>query len=159
MDLRQPTQTHIDALADIWFTGWHQAHAGLLPDELVQARTLESFAERCRLELSDIRTAVLAEDVCGFFMVKDDELAQIFVRSQVRGTGIAAGLLENAERQMRSAGIEMAWLDCVIGNERAARFYEKHGWQRRKDNAFVTVDIPSGPREIEVWRYQKRLVR
>jgi RimJ/RimL family protein N-acetyltransferase len=56
---------------------------------------------------------------------------------------------------MRGAGVETAWLACAVGNERAARFYEKCGWRR----AATVPDEPydSGGIVFEVWRYEKTL--
>jgi len=56
---------------------------------------------------------------------------------------------------MRDAGVETAWLACAIGNERAARFYEKHAW--RRVGTVMHQPDDSGGIEFEVWRYEKRL--
>src|SRR5688500_3168632 len=66
----------------------------------------------------------------GFCIVKDDELYQLFVAAQAGGSGAAAALIADAEARLSGAGAEIAWLACAIGNERAARFYEKRGWRR-----------------------------
>jgi len=50
----------------------------------------------------------------------------------------------------------VAWLACAIGNERAARFYEKCGW-RRVGKMINPLDTPDGVLPLEVWRYEKRL--
>jgi GNAT superfamily N-acetyltransferase len=63
-------------------------------------------------------------------MTKDDELYQLFVSAQSRGAGVAAALIADAEARLLARGVETAWLACAIGNERAARFYEKCGWRR-----------------------------
>ena len=69
---------------------------------------------------------------------------------------MAAALVADAEAGLAEAGVEVAWLACAIGNDRAARFYEKCGWQR----AGVEVYHPDGANEamtLEVLRYEKRL--
>jgi hypothetical protein len=48
------------------------------------------------------------------------------------------------------------WLACAIGNERAARFYEKSGW-RRIGTMVSRLDTANGPFDLGVWRYEKRL--
>jgi len=68
----------------------------------------------------------------------------------------AAALVADAEALLRDAGVEIGWLACAIGNERAARFYEKCGWQRA-GNVVEHVQIPDGTMQLEVWRYEKRL--
>jgi hypothetical protein len=54
------------------------------------------------------------------------------------------------------AGVWVAWLACAIGNERAARFYEKRGW-RRAGNMINELETADGIFPLEVWRYEKRL--
>lgn len=52
--------------------------------------------------------------------------------------------------------MEIAWLSCVIGNNRAAHFYEKNGWT----NVGTMIDQVETFGEkipIELWRYEKRL--
>jgi GNAT superfamily N-acetyltransferase len=61
-------------------------------------------------------------------MVVDDEVEQVYVSSRHRGTGVAAALLGEAERRVRTNGHERAWLAVVAGNARARRFYERMGW-------------------------------
>lgn len=52
----------------------------------------------------------------------------------------------------------MGWLACAIGNDRAARFYEKNGW-RRAGTIINEADTERGPFPLEVWRYEKPLRR
>jgi ribosomal protein S18 acetylase RimI-like enzyme len=94
----------------------------------------------------------------GFCIVKGSELYQLFVAAQSRGSGVAAALMAHAEARLSDNGVETAWLACAIGNERAARFYEKCGWHR----AGVMVNLAEtevGPFPLEVWRYEKSLSR
>ena len=67
-------------------------------------------------------------DLLGFVMVVGDEVEQVFVGRDARGSGLAADLLAVAEQQVGAAGHESAWLAVVAGNARARRFYEKQGW-------------------------------
>jgi RimJ/RimL family protein N-acetyltransferase len=52
--------------------------------------------------------------------------------------------------------VAIVWLACAIGNERAARFYEKSGW-RRTGTMVSQLETPNGIFPLEVWRYEKRL--
>lgn len=130
MQIRSATDADIDLLARIWFQGWHDAHAALVPAELTALRTLESFGPRLREAITDVRVAGPLGAPMGFSMLKDDELYQLYVAQASRGTGVAAELLEDAETQLAARGVAVGWLACAIGNHRAARFYEKHGWHR-----------------------------
>ena len=59
---------------------------------------------------------------------------------------------------MPCEGYDTAWLACAIGNDRAARFYEKSGWHIAR--TFVSeLPVPDGIFPLEVWRYEKRPVK
>lgn len=69
---------------------------------------------------------------------------------------MAGALLADAEQRLGALGAVTAWLACAIGNARAARFYEKHGW-RRVGNMVSQLPTPDGHFPLEVWRYEKSL--
>jgi RimJ/RimL family protein N-acetyltransferase len=46
-------------------------------------------------------------------------------------------------------GVQTAWLSCAIGNDRAARFYEKSGWRRA--GTFVSR-LDTIKFDLEVWQ-------
>jgi ribosomal protein S18 acetylase RimI-like enzyme len=80
--------------------------------------------------LSEVRVAGPPGAPLGFCMLKGDELYQIYVAAEARGSDVAAALLADGEARLAARGVPVAWLACAIGNHRAARFYEKSGWQR-----------------------------
>jgi RimJ/RimL family protein N-acetyltransferase len=65
-------------------------------------------------------------------------------------------LLADAEARLSTGGVKVAWLACAVGNERAARFYEKSGWQRAGTEE-IDVDTSEGPFSLEIWRFEKPL--
>lgn len=146
------------ALTRLWHDGWQDAHAAILPPALARARTFKSFAERMSAALADVRVIGPHGAPLGFAMLKGDELNQFYVASEARGTGVAAALIADAEAQLSARGVATAWLACAIGNARAAKFYQKSGWQlaRTMINRLDTVD---GPFDLEIWRYEKQLAR
>ena len=156
MDVRDAEEQEVDALAKIWYDGWQDAHAEILPAELKRIRTLQSFAERMRAALDTVRVAGPSGSPAGFHMLKDDELYQLYVSAEARGSGVAAALIADAEARLADAGFETGWLACAIGNDRAARFYEKSGW-RRVGNMINPLQTPDGVLDLEVWRYEKNL--
>jgi GNAT superfamily N-acetyltransferase len=156
VDVRSAAADEIDHLATVWYDGWQDAHAKLLPAELARARTLESFRTRMAEALSDVRVVGPAGAPVGFYMLRGDELYQLYVSAQSRGSGVAAALMADAEQRLAESGVTTAWLACAIGNERAARFYEKSGW-RRAGAVVSELEIPSGILPLEVWRYEKSL--
>lgn len=156
MDVRPAVRADLDDLARIWYEGWHDAHARIVPSELTRLRTLTSFRDRLEAALADVLVVDSAGEPVGFCVIKDAELYQLFVSVHARGSGVAATLLADAEARLREAGIDNAWLACAIGNERAARFYEKWGW-RRTGVVVYHPETSAGIFRLEVWRYEKRL--
>jgi GNAT superfamily N-acetyltransferase len=127
-----------------------------VPAELKRRRTLESFTERLRDGLADVRVIGAPPFPAGFSMVRGDELYQLYVSAGARGSGVAAALIADAEARVAERGFTTAWLACAIGNDRAARFYEKCGWHRA-DTVLIQLDTPEGMFPLEVWRYEKGL--
>jgi GNAT superfamily N-acetyltransferase len=156
MEVRTAKPEDIDALAKIWYDGWLDAHADLLPEELARERTLEGFRERLPRHLTNLRTLGEPGEPLGLSITKDDELNQFYVAAESRGKGIAKTLIDEVEQRLAANGVRTAWLACAIGNNRAARFYEKSGWHlaRTFTHELETAD---GPLAFEVWRYEKDL--
>jgi GNAT superfamily N-acetyltransferase len=153
-DVRAPDPSELDALAKLWHDGWHDGHAAVVPAELTRRRTLDTFRARLQGSLADVRVVGLAGAPRGFCQIKDDELYQLFVTPEARGSGIANVLLADGEARLSARGVTTAWLACAIGNVRAARFYEKCGWHLARTMINV-LDTPEGKFDLEVWRYEK----
>jgi ribosomal protein S18 acetylase RimI-like enzyme len=158
MNVRSAEEVEVGQLAKIWYDAWHEAHAHIVPAELTQLRTLKSFRERLQAALPNVRVAGPSGEPVGFCIVRGDELYQLFVSSQARGSGVAAELVADAEAQLSENGAETAWLACAIGNDRAARFYEKCGW-RRVGTMINLAETSQGEFLLESWRYEKSLPR
>ncbi|RUL74923.1 GNAT family N-acetyltransferase [Dyella choica] len=157
MQVRNAQISETAMLAQLWFDGWQDAHAAILPVELARLRTRESFEERLLRGLAEVRVIGAVGTPLGFCMLKEDELDQLFVSAQARGSGVANALMVDAEARLAAKGVQTAWLSCAIGNDRAARFYAKNGWHNT--GRFLTaVETTSGPFELEVWRFEKRLM-
>lgn len=139
--LRPATPHDAAALAELWHAGWHDAHAGHVPDGLSAGRTLASFHERTPLRVGDTTVAETDGEIAGFVMVVGTEVEQVFVAATYRGAGVAGVLLDEAERQIATAGHEEAWLAVVEGNARARRFYEKRGW---RDTGPLPYEVTAG---------------
>ena len=116
----------------------------------------KSFKDRLDKGLSNVRVAGDVGSPLGFTMLLGDELDQMFVTASARGVGVAAALIADAEDRLSASGVRTAWLTCAIGNDRAARFYEKHGW-RRVGIVVSRLQTILGEMDIEVWRYEKEL--
>jgi GNAT superfamily N-acetyltransferase len=154
--IRSAAAADVDALAQLWYDGWQDAHARIVPAALARYRTLDNFRQRLHAGRARVRVATSSDRLLGFNMIKDDEVYQLYVAAAARGTGVAAALLDDAEACLAANGIGTAWLGCAIGNERAAKFYRKRGWQR-VGNVIDPLEIPGGTFALEVWRYEKDL--
>jgi GNAT superfamily N-acetyltransferase len=145
-----------DAVAAIWYAGWGDGHLGHVPDELVAIRTKESFWTRAADRVADTTVAVVGEQVAGFVMVVGDEVEQVYVSRDHRGSGVAAVLLAEAERQVKANGHTEAWLAVATGNARARRFYERSGWT--DGGAFdYPASVERGTIPVPCHRYVKQV--
>lgn len=154
VDLRLATAADSSRVAEIWHAGWHDAHDGNVPDALVAARPRESFDRRAAGRVDDTTVAVADGLVVGFVMVEGDEVDQMYVAADHRGSGTAAPLLTAAEQRIAAAGHSRAWLAVVPANTRARRFYERQGW---RDAGWFehAAPGPDGPISVPCHRYVK----
>jgi GNAT superfamily N-acetyltransferase len=157
-ELRPATDADAEAVAEVWCTGWREAHLGHLPDALVAVRTPESFRTRAAQHVADTAVADAGGEVAGFVMVIGDEVEQVYVSAKHRGSGVAALLLAEAERLLAAAGHRRAWLAVVAGNARARRFYERCGWV---DEGLFEHQAPieGGTITVSAHRYVKSIMR
>ena len=156
MQPRPAHPTEIEQLARVWYDAWQDAHAQILPAELTRVRTFDTFRQRLGPMLPNTSVVGDLGSPIGLCAIKQDELDQLFVSATGRGTGVATALIADAEARLAAAGVGTAWLSCAIGNDRAARFYEKSGWHLAR-NYVSRLDTPAGVFELEVWRYEKNL--
>lgn len=155
--IRIAEEGELGRLARLWYDSWQDAHAGIVPVELPRLRTVERLEQRLADALPSVRVVDLAGEPAGLCAIKGDELYLLYVSAEARGTGVAAALLADAETRLSQGGVEFAWLACAIGNDRAARFYEKWGWRRVRPEV-RQLETPNGSYPLAVWRYEKRLL-
>ncbi|QQA44128.1 GNAT family N-acetyltransferase [Pelagovum pacificum] len=146
---RPATPGELDALAELWFDGWRDAHLDHVPAELTALRTLEDFRARLARMPDTVRVTGPEGAPTGFCAVRDNEIYQLFVAAGARGTGAAAALIADGEARIAAAGHREAMLDVVEQNARARRFYERCGWQVR-GRELRTVDTSAGGFEMEL---------
>ena len=155
-NVRRATKGEVESLAKIWYDAWQDAHAEILPAELGRTRTLENLAERLGELFEDLRVVGDVDQPLGFSITKDDELNQLYVAAAARGKGVAQKLIAEVEERLADQGVSTAWLACAVGNDRAARFYDKSGWRLAR-SVVNELKLPEGVFHIEVWRYEKAL--
>ena len=156
VEIRAARPDDAGAVAEIWRQGWRDAHLGLVPQELVDVRTEESFRARAADRVGDTTVAAVDGAVAGFVMVVADEVEQVYVDRSFRGTGVAKALIAEAERRVVANGHGRAWLAVVAGNARARAFYEREGWA---DEGLFDYPAASevGPVPVPCHRYVKTL--
>ena len=145
--------SEIRAAAQLWYDGWYEAHLDIVPASLTALRTLDSFHDRlagARAQVSVMGPVGAPVALC---QVNRDELKQLFVAPEARAHGVAAKMIADAESRLDRG---LVWLACSVGNDRAARFYEKHGW-RNRGVVEIQVDTSEGPYDLGVWRFDKLL--
>ena len=147
---------YLEPATHLWEAGWHDAHDGITPPGLVALRTTENFRDRLRKHMPNTRIAVEGTTLLGFCILKSNELDQMYVGPAARSRGVAQALMSDAEERLTQAGHTTAWLACAVGNNRAARFYEKCGWVNTGVSTEY-MDTAEGPYALDVWRFEKDL--
>ena len=143
------TPDHADAIAALWHESWHDAHAALLPREIVAPRTLSSFKERLKPLLPHTLVALTNGTIGGFATVLNDELYQFYAGRPARGRGLAGQLLQKAEQRLSETGVSVGVVHCLAGNARALQFYERHGW-RGTGVTELPIWMPEGSQAVTV---------
>ncbi|GAA1638411.1 GNAT family N-acetyltransferase [Actinoplanes couchii] len=130
-----------------------------MPDELTAVRTPDAFPARVVARLERTTVAVKDGQVAGFVTVTADEVEQVFVDGGHRGGGVATLLLDEAERQVATAGHVEAFLVVAVGNARARRFYERQGWADAGPVDYPAETAGDSTMTVVVRRYVKRVHR
>ncbi|KQM96637.1 GNAT family N-acetyltransferase [Sphingomonas sp. Leaf25] len=121
------------------------------PDDLaafLTCHTPESWAG----ELADPRFHVLlamaGEDTAGYAKLGPRslpfepqgvpiELRQFYIRREWHGSGLAARMMEAVLATARATGADELYLSVFVDNHRARRFYERYGFVRVGNYAFM----------------------
>ena len=125
---RPATPDDLEALADIWHAGWHEAHAAHVPNELIELRDRISFRIRLdnMLENTDVVGPIGAP--VGFCAVHNDEIYQFYVSPVARGNGTADALMQAGEKRLTDGGVKLGQVWVLPENARAIAFYQRCGW-------------------------------
>lgn len=144
--LRHATPADVQDIAHVRVAGWRTAYAGLVPQAMLDALDPVSEAVRRRARWAEQHrhphalelVAEVAGAVVGWAVAGDSreaeragegELYGLYVVPEHWSTGVGHRLVLAVEDHLRSCGYAVAHLWVLDGNERAAGFYERHGWQ------------------------------
>ena len=154
---RSAGEADLGAVARLYHDVWHETHARFMPLEERSLRSPEFFVERMEGLLSATLVIERSGMVIGFAAWTGRLLGQLYVDRAHRGSGVAALLLVETERRMAEEGVATSELHCVVGNDRACRFYERMGWSHA-GSVTEAVAGPNGPVAVEFWCMTKPLI-
>ena len=140
--IRDGTAADAPALARTHVDAWEAAYRGHIPDEAIEAMTVERREDMWARHLAEPSHGTLVvqgtDRVVGFAMfgrAEDGSLGPgtgevygIYLLPEVIGTGVGRDLFALATERLRAAGFARAILWVLETNERARRFYEAAGW-------------------------------
>lgn len=155
LTLRPAAPDDADTIAAVWHSGWRDGHVGHVPEALLEHRRFEDFLARVPPRVPDSVVAIIDGRLVGFVTVREDEVEQVYVAAETRGTGVADALLRRAE-QLVAVRFEVAWLSVVEGNARARRFYERSGWRDVGAHDY-RAEIRGGTLPVPCRRYEKQV--
>jgi ribosomal protein S18 acetylase RimI-like enzyme len=146
----EPTHTDLDELADVAAATFPLAcPPSSPPEEIAAFIAAELSRQRFADYLADpSRTVLAARDggrIVGYAILNDGlghdpdvaqvvttrptvELSKIYVLPDSHGSGASAALMAAAIGRAHAAGARCVWLGVNQKNERAQRFYTKHGF-------------------------------
>jgi len=139
------TVDDVDAFVSMKNDAWRWAYAGILPDEHLEALTIDGQAASWRVRLAEpephdswVFVAIEGERVVGVVgaeRARDDdagpstgELGMLYLLPDHVGHGLGRALHDRALAALRDAGFDRATLWVLEANERGRGFYEHVGW-------------------------------
>lgn len=144
----------LDALIDLGRRSWLSAFAQTAPFPLI-AWWVKEDRTRTLYEAHWREMVVLEEsgELIALVQPTGAEINGLWVRPDRQGSGAGAQLLAVGEDAIRSAGHEVAWLNCSAWNLRALRFYSGRGYEETGRERYLH---PSGV-EVEDVRMERAL--
>ena len=147
----------VPQVAAIYHSVWHETHAPFMPPEERKLRTPRFFEERMSALLATTLVAERAGSIVGFASWQGHLLSQFYVSAAYRGGGLASEIITASEIEMARSGIKVAELHCIVGNNRARRFYERMSWQHGGE-IHKQMSGSRGLAGVAFWRMTKQLM-
>lgn len=149
-------------VAAVHVKAWQKAYRGLIDQELLDSLTVEDRAagwvrwiqkaqQANEPHEQALIVATVDEQIAGWatFGAGGDEgmshlgeLAGLYVHPDYWSAGVGHALIAHVEQELIEAGWAEAYLWVLRGNDRAIRFYERHGWHA--DGNEKRVEIRKG---------------
>lgn len=147
----------VPKVAAIYHAVWHETQAPFMPPEERKLRTPQFFEERMSALLATTLVAERAGSIVGFASWQGHLLSQFYISAAHRGVGLASELITASEVEMARSGIKVAELHCIVGNNRARRFYERMSWQHGGE-IHKQMSGSRGLAGVAFWRMTKQLM-
>jgi len=151
MLIRPATPADAHGIAVVHVRGWQEAYRGLMPQPVLDDLSITDRAEGWRQILSARERGEEPEGARSHALVAVDpatdrilgwatygepredgahqgELWGLYAHPDLWSRGIGHALLDAVEDALRADGAGSAYLWVLEGNDRAATFYERHGW-------------------------------
>ncbi len=145
------------AIAQVHVAAWRAAYAGMLPDHVLAALSVERRAEQWTTRIDEGRSQVwvaASPEVRGFVSAGDSrdadspgagEVYGLYVAPEFWGRGLGQRLF-SASSEWLAQRYERGQLWVLVGNDRARRFYCRQGWQpdgaeKREQRGDVTLHV------------------
>mmetsp|Transcript_16695 Transcript_16695/g.41085 ORF Transcript_16695/g.41085 Transcript_16695/m.41085 type:complete len:524 (-) Transcript_16695:515-2086(-) len=157
MRFEDAQERHCSGVAAVWLAGWEQGHLGRISPSLLREWCPNSFHERAKERMKDTTVLIDGERICGFFMVRAEEVYQIYVSKEYQRCGHGRALLAAAERQLVGVGRDQAWSAVVPRNFEARQFYEKCGWMDEGEFDYVSETLDGRKMTVTRHRYKRQL--
>ncbi|MDV7021832.1 GNAT family N-acetyltransferase [Atlantibacter subterraneus] len=147
-----------DKKSDLTLRPWQEADRPFLRTIYLHARREAwPWLDASQWQLEDFDAATLGETIwvaeqdghrVGFasLLENDNFLHNLFIDPQYQGSGAGSALLQKAQENFTSTGA----LKCLVKNEPAVRFYQRHGWEIES-----TGDSPEGEYYLMHWKQKK----
>jgi ribosomal protein S18 acetylase RimI-like enzyme len=158
------------ALGDVFVEAWRREHAGLLPQEVLHARsaaesaanwsrTLTAIARGQRenqFVLAAVRGTARVGLVVGMVQAEErpdgeGEVTVIQVADRQRGHGVGAALMSAAVRRLIGTGARSMIVRVLEANGPARRFYERQGGQLTTETRTVEESGLWFPERLYQW--------
>ena len=150
--VRIATADDARAIAEIHVASWQEGYRGQLPDSYLKSLSADARETRWARSLRDGTAVLLAEHAgkpLGFVSYgpsRDDdapetcaEIFALYVHPDAWSTGEGQQLHDGALAALAAHGSTVVTLWVLTSNDRARRFYSRHGW--RLDGATKVVEM------------------
>jgi ribosomal protein S18 acetylase RimI-like enzyme len=141
IEVRRATERDIEPVARIHVEAWRSAYRGLMPDAVIEARSIEQRKQHWTQVISqpshDLLVAVRADTVLGFCSLipsrdagatqATGEIAALYVAPEHWRTGAGRQLMLAGRQAARERGYRELMLWVLSSNTRARAFYESMG--------------------------------